>query len=130
MGILIKNKISDCFISLGDHHNGLKTLTELANFCMDNDPSQLFHNHLANIQILRVLLLLIIQPSHHNTPPHLLQVLDKYKWECEEEEEPCPYIDQDTSVLLQSIVMAVQVGDTDALVYLEDEIVDLLTHQQ
>jgi len=127
--ILIKNKIGECFISMSDYHNGLKTFTELANFCMDNDPSQLFHNRLGNLQILRVLLLLIIQPSHHNTPPHLLQVLDKYKWESENE-DPCPYLDENISILLQSIVMAVQVSDTDALLFLEDEIAPLLSHHQ
>ena len=76
---------------------------------------------------------MIIQPSHHNTAPHLLQVLDKYKWdgmEGEEEVELCPYLDTDISILLQSIVMVVQVRDSEALLYLEDEIAEYLNPQQ
>ncbi|XP_023333312.1 factor VIII intron 22 protein isoform X2 [Eurytemora carolleeae] len=131
--LAIKTKISNCYISLGDHHNALKTLTELANFCAANDPCHLYQSQLANIEVLRVLLLLIIQPSHHNTAPHLLQVLDKYKWdgmEGEEEVELCPYLDTDISILLQSIVMVVQVRDSEALLYLEDEIAEYLNPQQ
>jgi len=129
--ISIKKKISTCYIQLGDHHNALKSLTELANFCTEHDPCQLFLAQLANIEILRVLLLLIIQPSHHNTPPHLLQVLDKYKWEEGiGDEEVCSFLDQDVSTLLQSVVMAVQVRDSGSLLYLEDELAEHLDTQQ
>jgi len=141
--ININNKIASCYISLGDHHNALKVLTTLASFTADNDPCQLYHTHTAAIEILRVLLLLIIQPSHHNTAPHLLKVLTKYKWDSGEPGGLSPVspgseedgltggpLDQDLAILLQSIVMAVQVGDTEALLCLEDEIAEHLDHTQ
>jgi len=139
--ICINNKIAGCYISLGDHHNALKVLTTLASFTADNDPCQLYHAQTAAIEILRVFLLLIIQPSHHNTAPHLLKVLTKYKWESgepglspatpgSEDDGLGGPLDQDLAILLQSIVMAVQVCDTEALLCLEDEIVEHLDHTQ
>jgi hypothetical protein len=35
-----------------------------------------------------------------------LQVMEKYKWEGGS--DPCPYLDPDINLLLQSIVMAIQ----------------------
>jgi len=84
------------------------------------------------VEILRVLLLLIIEPSTHNTSPHLLGVLDRYKGEGENGEDltPSPFLTKEVSLLLQSIVMAIQVTDTEALLFLEDELAPRLTDQQ
>jgi hypothetical protein len=46
----------------------------MANFAGENDPCGLYTDRLANVEILRVLLLLIIEPAPQNTPPHLIQV--------------------------------------------------------
>lgn len=126
--VLSRMRIADCYIALGDYHNALKLLTQVASFAAENDPCGLYSDRLANVEILRVILLLIIEPVPQNTPPHLLQVIDKYKWEGEH--EPCPFLDPDISTLLQSIVMAIQVEDKEALLYLEDEVASLLTSQQ
>eukprot|EP00088_Acartia_fossae_P006760 TRINITY_DN13126_c0_g1_i1.p1 TRINITY_DN13126_c0_g1~~TRINITY_DN13126_c0_g1_i1.p1 ORF type:complete len:307 (+),score=43.82 TRINITY_DN13126_c0_g1_i1:44-964(+) len=131
--IFILRKICDCHLALGDHHNALKEFTKLGDFCVENDPCQHYHQLLASIEIFRVLLLLIIQPSKQSTSPNLIQVLDKYKWEdlddCKEQ-ETCPFLDSITFMLLQSIVQAVQVNDADSLLYLEDEISPSLNKQQ
>jgi len=131
--IFVLNKICDCHLALGDHHNALKEFTKLGDYCLENDPCQHYHNLLGQIEIFRVLLLLIIQPSKQSTSPHLIQVLDKYKWEDLEdckEEEISPYLDPVTFMLLQSIVQSVQVQDADSLLYLEDEINPKLNKQQ
>ena len=49
-------------------------LTQVANFAGNHDPCGLYSDRLANVEILRVLLLLIIEPTTQNTPPHLIQV--------------------------------------------------------
>ncbi len=49
-------------------------LSQVANFAGENDPCGLYADRLANVEILRVLLLLIIEPAPQNTPPHLIQV--------------------------------------------------------
>jgi len=131
--IFILRKICDCYLALGDHHNALKEFTKLGDYCIENDPCQQYHNLVGQIEIFRVFLLLIIQPSKQSTSPNLIQVLDKYKWEDLEdckEEETCPYLDSVTFMLLQSIVQAVQVKDADSLLYLEDEISPKLDKQQ
>ncbi len=48
--------------------------SQVANFAGENDPCGLYADRLANVEILRVLLLLIIEPAPQNTPPHLMQV--------------------------------------------------------
>lgn len=125
-----KMQVAECYISTPDHHNALLVLSEVATVAEDHDPCELYTEIMANIEVLRVLLLLIIQPSMHNTSPHLLQVLDKYKWESDEDCDPCPILPTETSLLLQSVVMSVQVDDTEALLHLEDQLHPLLTDQQ
>ena len=45
--------------------------------------------------------------------------------------KPSPYLDLETSLLLQSVVLAVEgEGETEALLYLEDELAPRLTDQQ
>lgn len=125
-----KMKVASCYIASPDHHNALLVLSEVATVAEDHDPCELYTEIMANVEVLRVLLLLIIQPSMHNTSPNLLQVLDKYKWESDEDCDPCPILSTETSLLLQSVVMAVQVDDTEALLHLEDQLHPLLTDQQ
>eukprot|EP00092_Neocalanus_flemingeri_P003798 GFUD01004091.1.p1 GENE.GFUD01004091.1~~GFUD01004091.1.p1 ORF type:complete len:307 (+),score=93.35 GFUD01004091.1:468-1388(+) len=130
--ILAKLKIASCYIATPDHHNALLILSEVANFASEHDPCDLYGDIQENVEILRVLLMLIIEPSTHNTSPHLLAVLDRYKGEGENGEDltPSPYLTKEISLLLQSIVMAIQVTDTEALLFLEDELAPRLTDQQ
>jgi hypothetical protein len=52
----------------------IQVFSQVANFAGENDPCGLYADRLANVEILRVLLLLIIEPAPQNTPPHLMQV--------------------------------------------------------
>lgn len=72
-----KLRIADCYIATPDHYNALLVLSEVQNFAIEHDACGLFGDLLENVEILRVLLLLVIQPSHHNTSPQLLDVLDR-----------------------------------------------------
>ena len=128
-----KLRIADCYIATPDHHNALLVLSEVQNFAVEHDACGLFGDLLENVEILRVLLLLVIQPSHHNTSPQLLDVLDRYRGTEAEElpSKPSPYLDLETSLLLQSVVLAVEgEGDSEAVLYLEDELAPRLTDQQ
>ena len=128
-----KLRIADCYIATPDHHNALLVLSEVHNFAVEHDACNLYGDLLENVEILRVLLLLIIQPSQHNTSPQLLDVLERYRGTEAEElpVKPSPYLDLETSLLLQSVVLAVEgEGDTEALLYLEDELAPRLTDQQ
>ena len=79
------------------------------------------------------MLLLIIEPSTHNTDPSLLSVLEKYRVLDEgfdPETRICPQLSVELSILLQSLVMAVESLETNSVLYIEDELVPLLSDQQ
>ena len=60
-------------------------------------------------------------------------MLDRYRGTEGEElpSKPSPYLDLETSLLLQSVVLAVEgEGDSEAVLYLEDELAPRLTDQQ
>jgi len=131
----VKVKIADCYISTPDHHNALLVLSEVANFAAEHDPCNLYTQMKYNTEVLMVLLLLLVEPSPHNTAPHLLAVLERYQGGGETEsgevgEGPSPDLPKDTAILLQSAVMAVQSKETEALLYLQDELSNRLTDQQ
>jgi len=121
-------RVADCYIDTPDHHNALLVLTEVANFATEHDPSNLYTAILERVEVLRVLLLLIIQPSQHNTSPQLLEVLERYR--SEEEASPCPHLPRATALLLQSAVLSVEAGEGEALLHLEDELAIGLGDQQ
>ena len=80
-----------------------------------------------------MLLLLIIDPSNHNTSPHLLNVIEKYREDeqsFEHDHKISEFISVEVSILLQSLVIAVDNMEIDSLLYIEDELVPLLTDQQ
>ena len=60
-------------------------------------------------------------------------MLDRYRGTEAEElpAKPSPYLDLETSLLLQSVVLTVEgEGETEPLLYLEDELAPRLTDQQ
>jgi hypothetical protein len=73
--------------------------------------------------VLRILLLLLIEPTAQNISPSLTLVMEKYAWESGDSSAASTafrYLGEDLFVLLQSLVMAVQVRDTSAVLELED----------
>ena len=70
--------VADCYIGTPDHHNALLVLSDVASLVDEHDPCELYADVQGNVEILMVLLLLIIQPSTHNTAPHLMQVIHLY----------------------------------------------------
>ena len=133
MFISAKLAVAACHITSADYHNALLALTEVANFVAEHDPLHLFEDVQEDVEILRVLLLLIIEPSSHNTDPHLLSVLEKYRVlddSFEVEAKVSPHISVEVSILLQSLVLSCDSLDTSSVLYIEDELVPLLTDQQ
>lgn len=131
--IYTKLKISSCYMAIGDYHNALLVLSDVDNYVSENDPKHLCDDIQENVEILRVLLLLIIDPSSHNTSPHLLNVIEKYREDeqsFEHDHSISEFISVEVSILLQSLVMAVDNMEVDSLLYIEDELVPLLTDQQ
>lgn len=81
-------------------------------------------------EILRVLLLLLIEPTSQNISPTLTTVLEKYAWESEDNpaaQDTVKYLSEEIFLLLQSVVMAVQIRDYAVLLELEDQLGPLMT---
>ena len=111
----------------------LPILSEIAALASEQEHLNLFDDVQRNVEILRVFLLLIIEPSTHNTDPSLLSVLEKYRVLDEgfdPETRICPQLSVELSILLQSLVMAVESLETNSVLYIEDELVPLLSDQQ
>ena len=65
-------------------------------------------------EVLRVLLLLLIEPTPQNISPNLTTVLEKYTWDSEDtlaKEETSKILTEEKFTLLQSMVMAVEMKD-------------------
>lgn len=131
--ISAKLKVASCYIATPDYHNALLVLSEVASLTSEQEHLHLFDDVQRDVEILRVLLLLIIEPSTHNTDPSLLSVLEKYRVLDEgfdPETRICHHLSVELSLLLQSLVMAVESLETNSVLYIEDELVPLISDQQ
>ena len=71
---------------MGDYHNALIVLTDIANVTEQLSgkpaPTSVYLDILERCEILRVLLLLLIEPSTpQSMPNNLTNILEKYAWE-------------------------------------------------
>ena len=134
-------RVSDCYIEDGDYHSALSTLTEIAEKAEQfggKPPESVYADVLKRFvtlhfrfmslafefniiskrcEVVRVLLLLLIEPTSQNVSPSLTQILEKYAWESEEPEATLAeetYLSQELFLLLQSLVMSVQLRDGKA----------------
>ena len=79
-------KICVSFVDIGDYHNALVVLTDIANVTEQlagkPTPTSVYLDILERCEVLRVLLLLLIEPSTpQSMPTGLTSVLEKYAWE-------------------------------------------------
>lgn len=91
---------------------------------------------LARCEILRVLLVLLIDPTPQAISATYTNVIEKYAWESDttttaagtgqDRRKESYFLSEETFLLLQSVVMAVQVRDAGALADLEDCLVSAL----
>lgn len=81
-------------------------------------------------EVLRVFLLLLMEPTAQSISPNLTVILEKYAWEHDDPtsaEETTKFLSEELFILLQSLVMAIQTNDVKALLELEDALLDHLS---
>jgi len=140
-----REKVASCLIDLEDYHSALMSLTEIAQLTQTlcgspkETPTSVYADILASSEILRVLLVLLIDPTPQGISAAHTSVVEKYAWESDtlpssattssghrEDTDSsssmvCPsFLSEDTFLLLQSVVMSVQLKDAGALAELED----------
>jgi len=161
-----REKVASCLIDIGDLQNALILLTDVARLTQQlaaggtaaaaaaTTTTSVYADILNRCEILRVLLVLLIEPTPQAMGATYTSVIEKYAWEGDSTKtkesdggrntgtktsnpskngggsscsshwgesvnggSPLP---EETFLLMQSVVMAVQLRDTGALVQLED----------
>lgn len=118
------NTLVSFYIKQGDYVSALQTLNEFVEFVeayVNAGARGNYNAILHRCEVTRVLLLLILQPSPQRLAPSLAQVLEKYAW-IEESANNSFNMDEDELLLLQSLVLACQSHDHQALLELEGEL--------
>ncbi|KAM4819181.1 40-kDa huntingtin-associated protein [Thomomys bottae] len=92
-----------------------------------------FSDVLARCEVSRVLLLLLLQPPPAKLLPEHAQTLERYSWEAFDshgQDSSSSQLPEELFLLLQSLVMATQEKDTEAIKSLQVEMWPLLTAEQ
>ncbi|KAK3864520.1 hypothetical protein Pcinc_029788 [Petrolisthes cinctipes] len=123
--------IASCKIELGDLHGALMTFTQMTEKVEQSAGGRLltgaYKDILARCEISSLLILLTLQPLHHNTKPPHAQLLEKYSWKSPDLQKL--HVECEAPglvVLLPSLVLACQSRDTSALATLSQHLTPLL----
>jgi len=180
--VMSREKVASCLIDIGDLHNALMTLTEIANITQELTSAgggsaaaaaggaavvcatvgvSVYADIMARCEILRVLLVLLIEPSPQAMSSTYTSVIEKYAWEaataaavqpssCQQlsvsgsqhdslagqqsggggdQQLQLSCLSEEVFLLMQSLVMAVQVGDGASLAELEDCLIPHLSQE-
>ncbi|XP_064120878.1 40-kDa huntingtin-associated protein-like [Macrobrachium nipponense] len=122
--------IASCKIDLGDLHGALTVFTQMTNVIEQHGGQPLtgaYKDILARCEISSLLILLTLQPlPQHTKPPHA-HLLEKYSWTTPDIQQlNVSYDDAELVVLLQSLVLACQGRDSQALSTLSQHLTPLL----
>ncbi|XP_017767313.1 PREDICTED: factor VIII intron 22 protein-like [Eufriesea mexicana] len=126
------NTLVSYHIMQGDYVSALQILNDFVEFVESYINAGARGNYsviLYRCEVTRVLLLLILQPSPQRLAPSLAQVLEKYAW-VEESTDNDFIMSEDELLLLQSLVLACQSHDYQALLELEGELWSYLNAEQ
>ncbi|KAG8183266.1 hypothetical protein JTE90_006462 [Oedothorax gibbosus] len=118
-------QISDSRIRTGDFDGALTVLTEMQvvaekqGFKDNGERIGAFSSILNEVEVTRILLLLLLQPPKYKLNPEHSKLLDRY---ADMDTDPVDYIEEDLYLLLQSLKIAVEERNESALLYLERDL--------
>lgn len=119
--------MANCQISVKDYDGALAVMTEMTQIVKDRGggsngkPIGAYADIMAECEITRILLLMLLQPTPQRTQPLHAQLLEKYAWDNMEDAAPS-FLDENLFLLLQSLVMAVQSRDIVSLKLLQSDL--------
>lgn len=126
-------QVSECYLSVGDFDGALSVLTEMQvivekkGMKENNERIGAYTQILSNVEISRILLLLLLEPPHFKLKPEHAKLLEQY---ADIDREPVDYIEEDLYLMLQSLMIAVREKDECALLQLEKDLWPRLTGLQ
>ncbi|KAG1676723.1 Factor VIII intron 22 protein [Nymphon striatum] len=121
--------VGSCKIQTDDYDGALTTYTEMSVIADKRSGGSnngcrmvgVFSDILARCEVTRVLLLLLLQPTHQRLQTEHVQTLEKYAWESSDLSSTATST-EDCFLLLQSVVMACQSHDVNALKVLQKDL--------
>uniref|UniRef100_T1JBR8 Uncharacterized protein n=1 Tax=Strigamia maritima TaxID=126957 RepID=T1JBR8_STRMM len=128
--------VAICKVEIGDYDSALNLYTEMMMIVEEKGvgplgkPGGAFQDILAKCEIMRVLLLLLLQPNPQKLRTEHAQLLEKYAWETTESETAVNYLSEDCFLLFQSLVMACQSHELEVLKCLQVDLWPLLSVEQ
>jgi len=123
--------VASCKVDTGDYDSALNLFTEMSmvveekGLAPNGKPGGAFQDILAKCEVMRVLLLLLLQPTSQRLKAEHSKLLEKYAWESAEPESVVNHLSEDLFLLLQSLVMACQSHEIDIVKALQ---IDLWSH--
>jgi len=126
-------QVSECRISVGDYDGALTILTEMQVLAEkkgtkeNNERIGAYTQILSDVEVSRILLLLLLKPPSFKMKPEHEKLLEQYS---DIDREHAEYIEEDLYLMLQSLMIAVQEKDESALVQLEKDLWPRLTGLQ
>ncbi|XP_071813220.1 40-kDa huntingtin-associated protein-like isoform X1 [Apostichopus japonicus] len=131
-------KVSSCKINIGDYDGALTTLTEMEYLVRERGtrnhtgrPLGAYSDILASCEIKRILLLVLLQPTPQRIRPEHAQTLERFTWNTTADGNSTNVsLSEELFILLQSVVMACQSKDVEALQALQTDLWKHFTAEQ
>lgn len=126
-------QVSECHISVGDYDGALSILTDMQVIAEkkgikeNNERIGAYAQILSDVEVSRILLLLLLQPPSFKMRPEHAKLLEQYG---DIDREHVDYIEEDLYLMLQSLMIAVQEKDEAALLHLEKDLWPCLSGYQ
>uniref|UniRef100_A0A1E1XUW4 Factor VIII intron 22 protein n=1 Tax=Amblyomma sculptum TaxID=1581419 RepID=A0A1E1XUW4_AMBSC len=126
-------ELAACQIETGDYSGALASFTEV--YVIAQERSMLggrsmgaMATILASAEVMRLLLLLVLQPSTQRMPVEHAALLDRYLYDSPDEITPSKpsYLSEDVFLLLRSLVMAFESKDRESVRLLQSHLWPLL----
>lgn len=131
------NFLAAAKIETKDYEGALVIYTEMFYLAKERGPTSCAQKTigavadiLAQCEIFRLLLLLLLQPAPQRTRPEHSQLLEKYLWNASDEDLSKSVLGEELFLLVQSVVMACHAKNISSLKQLESLITPHLTSLQ
>ncbi|BET01926.1 Hypothetical protein NTJ_14744 [Nesidiocoris tenuis] len=127
-----QGSLASMLISLGEYHDALKLFTEMVNTVglITGRPYGVYNGILVRCEISRILLILLLKPTPQKIAPELAKLVEKYTWIGEPDPKTTSWLGEELFFLLQSLVMACQCQDLQAIKDLEGDMCKYLSLEQ
>uniref|UniRef100_G3MNG0 Factor VIII intron 22 protein n=1 Tax=Amblyomma maculatum TaxID=34609 RepID=G3MNG0_AMBMU len=126
-------ELAACQVETGDYSGALASFSEVYLIAQDRSmlggrPMGAMASILASAEVMRLLLLLVLQPSAQKMPAEHAALLDRYLYDSPDEITPTKpsYLNEDVFLLLRSLVMAFESKDRESVRLLQSHLWPLL----